>query len=49
MSTEKLLEARRITKVYPNGVLANKDVNFSLRVGEIHALAGKTVRGNRRS
>lgn len=45
MSTEKLLEARRITKVYPNGVLANKDVNFSLRVGEIHALAGENGAG----
>lgn len=36
-----LLEMRGITKVYPNGVVANKDVHFSLREGEIHAIAGE--------
>lgn len=39
------LEARNITKVYPNGVVANKDVNFSLVAGEIHALAGENGAG----
>lgn len=45
MSTMELLEAKKITKVYPNGVLANKDVNFSLCAGEIHALAGENGAG----
>lgn len=40
-----LLEMRGITKVYPNGVVANRDVNFSLREGEIHALAGENGAG----
>lgn len=40
-----LLEMRGITKVYPNGVVANRDVNFSLRAGEIHALAGENGAG----
>lgn len=41
----ELLEARNITKVYPNGVLANKGVNFSVRAGEIHALVGENGAG----
>ncbi|GGF61498.1 heme ABC transporter ATP-binding protein [Paenibacillus albidus] len=40
-----LLEMRGITKVYPNGVVANKDVHFSLREGEIHAIAGENGAG----
>ncbi|MFE4713363.1 ABC transporter ATP-binding protein [Paenibacillus sp. NPDC056722] len=40
-----LLEMRGITKVYPNGVVANKDVHFSLRAGEIHAIAGENGAG----
>lgn len=40
-----LLEMRGITKVYPNGVVANKDVEFSLREGEIHAIAGENGAG----
>ncbi|MFP4979310.1 ABC transporter ATP-binding protein [Paenibacillus sp. CN-4] len=40
-----LLEMRGITKVYPNGVVANKDVSFSLREGEIHAIAGENGAG----
>ncbi len=40
-----LLEMRAITKVYPNGVVANKDVHFSLREGEIHAIAGENGAG----
>jgi simple sugar transport system ATP-binding protein len=34
-----------ITKVYPNGIAANKNVNFSLRDGEIHALVGENGAG----
>jgi simple sugar transport system ATP-binding protein len=43
--TEAVLEMRNITKVYPNGVVANRDVNFSLVEGEIHALAGENGAG----
>ena len=34
-----------ITKVYPNGVLANDHVNFSLFEGEIHAIIGENGAG----
>lgn len=40
-----LLEARNITKIYPNGVAANRNVNFSVQEGEIHALAGENGAG----
>jgi simple sugar transport system ATP-binding protein len=40
-----LLEAKNIFKVYPNGVVANKNVNFTLVKGEIHALAGENGAG----
>jgi simple sugar transport system ATP-binding protein len=36
---------RDIIKVYPNGVVANKDVNFSVEQGEIHALVGENGAG----
>lgn len=42
---QNLLEMSNITKVYPNGVVANKNVNFSLKKGEIHALAGENGAG----
>ena len=34
-----------ITKIYPNGFVANRDVNFSINKGEIHALAGENGAG----
>ncbi|NLL92236.1 MAG: ABC transporter ATP-binding protein [Ruminococcaceae bacterium] len=34
-----------ITKVYPNGIAANKDVDFFVRKGEIHALMGENGAG----
>ena len=40
-----LLEMRGITKVYSNGIVANDNVDFSLRQGEIHALAGENGAG----
>ncbi|MCR2805132.1 ABC transporter ATP-binding protein [Paenibacillus soyae] len=40
-----LLEMRNIIKVYPNGVAANRNVDFSLREGEIHAVAGENGAG----
>jgi simple sugar transport system ATP-binding protein len=39
-----VLEAKGITKKFP-GVLANDDVNFDLRKGEIHALLGENGAG----
>ena len=44
--TEKnvVLEAKAITKKFP-GVLANSNVNFDLRQGEVHALLGENGAG----
>ncbi len=44
MSETLALEARNITKRFP-GVLANDQVNFTLRKGEIHALLGENGAG----
>ena len=45
MSDQYILEMRGITKVYPNGFVANKDVNLAVRKGEIHALVGENGAG----
>jgi D-xylose transport system ATP-binding protein len=42
--TPPLLEARRLTKRFP-GVVALRDVNFTLVPGEIHALCGENGAG----
>ncbi|WP_320128533.1 ABC transporter ATP-binding protein [uncultured Sphaerochaeta sp.] len=39
------LHMDHITKVYPNGVLANHDIVFSVDQGEIHALSGENGAG----
>ena len=39
------IEMHDIVKVYPNGVVANNGVNFSLERGEIHALVGENGAG----
>lgn len=44
MSTRALLEMRGITKTFP-GVVALKDVNLSVRAGEIHAIVGENGAG----
>src|SRR6266568_6570201 len=44
MADAPLLELRGITKRFP-GVLANDDVNFDLRHGEVHALLGENGAG----
>lgn len=45
VSDQYILEMRGITKVYPNGFIANKDVNLAVREGEIHALVGENGAG----
>lgn len=41
----EILSMRNITKIYPNGVMANKDVTFTVNEGEIHALMGENGAG----
>lgn len=41
----ELLSMNKITKVYPNGIVANDRVDFSIRKGEIHALVGENGAG----
>ena len=40
-----VLEARGITKRFPGGVTANRDVDFGLRQGEVHCLLGENGAG----
>ncbi|WIV13512.1 ABC transporter ATP-binding protein [Proteiniborus sp. MB09-C3] len=42
---DEILRMEGITKIYPNGVVANKDINFSVKAGEIHALVGENGAG----
>lgn len=42
---EYLLQMDQVTKIYDNGVVANKGINFSLKEGEIHALVGENGAG----
>lgn len=43
--SDEILRMENITKIYPNGVIANKDVSFSVNRGEIHALMGENGAG----
>ncbi|MFP4461302.1 MAG: ATP-binding cassette domain-containing protein, partial [Thermotogota bacterium] len=45
MSDNCILEMKNIWKIYPNGVVANKDMNLSVNKGEIHALLGENGAG----
>jgi len=42
---EKILEMRGITKIFSDGVVANDQVDFDIRAGEIHALLGENGAG----
>ena len=43
---KEILKMEHITKIYPNGVMANRDVSFSVHEGEIHALMGENGAGD---
>lgn len=45
MENKVVLRAENILKVYPNGIVANRDVNFEVYEGEIHALIGENGAG----
>ena len=45
MSEEYVIQMKGITKVYSNGTVANQDVNFNVKKGEIHALMGENGAG----
>ncbi len=42
---EEILRVEDLTKIYPGGVLANYNINFSVNRGEIHALVGENGAG----
>ncbi len=42
---DNIIEMEKILKVYKNGVIANKYIDFSVREGEIHALLGENGAG----
>ncbi|TCL65897.1 simple sugar transport system ATP-binding protein [Hydrogenispora ethanolica] len=42
---EEILRMDHITKVYPNGIMANQAVDFAVRAGEIHGLVGENGAG----
>ncbi|MFZ5827373.1 MAG: ABC transporter ATP-binding protein [Bacillota bacterium] len=42
---DTILEMKGITKVYPNGVVANNRVDFAVAPGEVHALVGENGAG----
>ena len=45
MSGEYAIQMKGITKVYPNGTVANQNVNLDVKKGEIHALMGENGAG----
>lgn len=41
----EILRVEHLVKVYGNGVMANRDINFSAQMGEIHAICGENGAG----
>ncbi|MBQ9987827.1 MAG: ABC transporter ATP-binding protein [Erysipelotrichales bacterium] len=42
---EIILKLENITKIYPNGTVANKNINIELKKGEIHSIVGENGAG----
>lgn len=42
---KEMLKMENITKIYPNGFVANKNITFAVNEGEIHALVGENGAG----
>ena len=45
MEKEFIIELKHIKKVFPGGVVANKDISFSVEKGEIHSICGENGAG----
>lgn len=45
MTAPPIISATGITRIYPNGTVANEDVNLSVRPGEVHAVVGENGAG----
>ena len=45
MNEEYVIQMKGIKKIYPNGVVANQNVDLNVRKGEIHALMGENGAG----
>ena len=42
---ETILKLEKVTKVYPNGTVANRDINMEFEKGEIHSVVGENGAG----
>ena len=42
---ETILKLENVTKVYPNGTVANRDINMEFEKGEIHSIVGENGAG----
>lgn len=42
---ETILKLEQVTKVYPNGTVANRDINMEFEKGEIHSIVGENGAG----
>lgn len=42
---EEILKVEHVVKIYENGVMANRDIHFSAKRGEIHAICGENGAG----
>lgn len=45
MEKQTILKLEDITKIYPNGIVANKDINIEFTKGEIHSIVGENGAG----
>ena len=43
--SDTILKLEDITKIYPNGTVANRNINIELRKGEIHSIVGENGAG----